>query len=44
MCFKCALMDISADEAMTVNPKKRTRCHCLSRKTELPTERKPCPQ
>lgn len=36
-------MGIPADEAMTVNPQKRTGCHCLSCKTELLTERKPCP-
>lgn len=36
-------MGIPADEAMTINPQKRTGCHCLSCKTELLTERKPCP-
>lgn len=28
---------------MDVNPQKRSGCHCLSCKTELLTERKPCP-
>lgn len=28
---------------MPINPQKRSGCHCLSCKTELLTERKPCP-
>ena len=30
-------------EAMTINPQNRKGCHCLSCKTELLTDRKPCP-
>lgn len=37
------LMDISTNEIMTLNPQNRSGCHCLSYKTELLTERKPCP-
>lgn len=29
-------------EAMTINPQNRKGCHCLSCKTELLTDRKPC--
>lgn len=30
-------------EAMTINPQNRKGCHCLSCKTELLADRKPCP-
>lgn len=30
-------------ENMTINPQHRNGCHCLSCKTELLTDRKPCP-
>ena len=36
------IMDIPAEE-MDSNPQKRKGCHCLSCKTELLTDRKPCP-
>ena len=36
------IMDIPT-EAMTINPQNRKGCHCLSCKTELLTDRKPCP-
>ena len=36
------IMGIPAEE-MAINPQNRKGCHCLSCKTELLTDRKPCP-
>lgn len=37
------ILDIPVTKEMTINPQNRSGCHCLSCKTELLTERKPCP-
>lgn len=37
------IMGISYTNEMSFNPQNRRGCHCLSCKTELLTERKPCP-